>query len=219
MNFTPPHLRTEIEFEQFIGIFPNVIEENLCKAFVQWFDKVSEANITLTAQKEFASQIGGPDKNISQKTSNLRKDESIRIPSGLPMDAFPTGLCVPLWTEMKKCANRYFSEYQTPQPLESTGFKLHKVLPTGGYHVWHHEHHYHAPYRILAWHLTLEAPKRGGETEFLYQSMRVEPEVGKVVIWPAGFTHLHRGNPPLEGQKLYLTGWFDLADSNAPSRR
>ena len=58
--------------------------------------------------------------------------------------------------------------------------------------------------------MTLESPKKGGETEFLYQSMRIEPEVGKLLIWPAGFTHKHRGNPPLEGQKTYMTGWFDL---------
>ena len=37
------------------------------------------------------------------------------------------------------------------------------------------------------------------------------PEVGKLLIWPAGFTHMHRGNPPLEGEKMYITGWFTVA--------
>ena len=40
--------------------------------------------------------------------------------------------------------------------------------------------------------------------------MRIEPKVGQLTIWPAGFTHKHRGNPPLEGQKTYITGWFEL---------
>tara|TARA_B110000977_G_C10900447_1_gene425065 strand:- start:544 stop:753 length:210 start_codon:yes stop_codon:yes gene_type:complete len=58
--------------------------------------------------------------------------------------------------------------------------------------------------------IIIEAPSRGGETEFLYQSMRVEPKVGQLTIWPAAFTHKHRGNPPLEGRKTYITGWFDV---------
>ena len=54
----------------------------------------------------------------------------------------------------------------------------------------------------------LEAPTKGGETEFLHQSLRIEPKVGRTLLWPVGFTHMHRGNPPLEGEKMYITGWF-----------
>jgi hypothetical protein len=41
--------------------------------------------------------------------------------------------------------------------------------------------------------------------------MRVTPVVGRTIIWPAGFTHMHRGNPPLEGEKMYITGWFNVS--------
>ena len=34
-------------------------------------------------------------------------------------------------------------------------------------------------------------------------------KIKQLSIWPATFTHKHRGNPPLEGQKTYLTGWFE----------
>ena len=33
-----------------------------------------------------------------------------------------------------------------------------------------------------------------------------------MVIWPAYFTHLHRGNPPISNEKWIVTGWYeDLA--------
>ena len=48
----------------------------------------------------------------------------------------------------------------------------------------------------------------GGETEWLYQSRRETPKTGRVVIWPATFTHTHRGNPPLNGEKYIATSWF-----------
>ena len=63
--------------------------------------------------------------------------------------------------------------------------------------------------RVLAWMTYLKVPEEGGETEFLYQSKRIEPIVGRTLIWPAYFTHLHRGNPPLKGEKYYITGWFE----------
>ena len=49
--------------------------------------------------------------------------------------------------------------------------------------------------------------EEGGETEFLYQQLKIKPSKGRVVIWPGSFTHLHRGNPPMS-TKYIATGWF-----------
>jgi hypothetical protein len=51
--------------------------------------------------------------------------------------------------------------------------------------------------------------EEGGETEFLYQKKRVKPVKNRVVVWPAGFTHTHRGNPPLSNAKYIITGWVE----------
>ena len=55
----------------------------------------------------------------------------------------------------------------------------------------------------------------GGETEFLYQSLRIEPKMGKVIIFPAGWTHTHRGNPPIGGNKYILTSWVEEFSDSA----
>ena len=89
-------------------------------------------------------------------------------------------------------------------------FKLHKVKKSQGYHVWHYETKpKFYPDRVLAWMTYLKVPEEGGETEFLHQSKRIEPVIGRTLIWPAYFTHVHRGNPPLKGEKYYITGWFE----------
>ena len=61
---------------------------------------------------------------------------------------------------------------------------------------------------MMAFMTYLQIPEEGGETEFLHQSLRIKPEIGTTLIWPAHFTHAHRGNPPLKGNKIYVTGWF-----------
>jgi hypothetical protein len=94
-----------------------------------------------------------------------------------------------------------------------TDMKIQKTLPTEGYHVWHIEHgnfQSHDAFRAFVFSIYLNDVKKGGETEFLHQSVRVQPKTGRIVIWPAGFPYLHRGNPPLAGEKYILTSWMML---------
>jgi hypothetical protein len=50
-----------------------------------------------------------------------------------------------------------------------------------------------------------------GETEFLYQKRRISPKENTLIIWPAAFTHTHRGNVVHGAKSKYIiTGWFDL---------
>jgi hypothetical protein len=58
--------------------------------------------------------------------------------------------------------------------------------------------------------LYLNTVTEGGETEFLYQSKRVKAEKGTIVLCPTGFTHTHRGNPPLTGTKYLMNTWLEF---------
>jgi len=89
--------------------------------------------------------------------------------------------------------------------------KIQKTVPGEGYHVWHCENASVATSRrLLLCMMYLNDVEEGGETEFLHQSIRVKPEAGTIVICPAYFTHLHRGNPPLKGDKYMINGWVEF---------
>jgi hypothetical protein len=93
-----------------------------------------------------------------------------------------------------------------------TVLKLQKTLKTEGYHLWHIEHggEYENAIRSMVFSIYLNDVEEGGETEFLHFSKRVKPKKGRIVIWPAGFPYVHRGNPPISGKKYILTSWMLL---------
>ena len=49
----------------------------------------------------------------------------------------------------------------------------------------------------------------GGETEFLHQGLKVQPQKGLTLIWPADWTHTHRGVASPTQEKAIVTGWFN----------
>lgn len=84
----------------------------------------------------------------------------------------------------------------------------------GGYFHWHSEHYPHPTdphqdslHRSLLWMVYLNDVEEGGETEFYFQKIKSKPKQGTLVLAPADFTHTHRGNKPISGDKYIFTSW------------
>jgi len=81
----------------------------------------------------------------------------------------------------------------------------------GGYYQFHSEQSEGDSYisRLLTYTVYLnDVPEGEGETEFLNQGFRYQPSKGDLVIFPAFFTHTHRGNPVYTTDKYIATGWM-----------
>jgi hypothetical protein len=50
----------------------------------------------------------------------------------------------------------------------------------------------------------------GGETEWKYQKLKIQPRKGLTVIWPTDWTHTHRGLPSKTQDKYIMTGWLNF---------
>ena len=188
----------------FIEIYEENVSQELCDELVYWFDLCSDKNFTYH-NMPFADGRMKP---------TLRSDEYMVTPNApVSSISLPGETCEAYWEALNKCYSDYMGKYEIncgDRGLSSLYWKIHKVKEGQGYHVWHEENQGSiSRTRVLAWMTYLRVPEEGGETEFLHQSKRIEPVVGRTLIWPAYFTHLHRGNPPLKGEKYYITGWFE----------
>ena len=116
---------------------------------------------------------------------------------------------------LQACYDDYsdaFSVLKDNGRISCKTMKIQKTVPGGGYHVWHYEQ---GPdeqsKRVLTFLLYLNTLPTdcGGETEFLYQRKRYSPIANRLIMFPAAFTHTHRGNMVLTGDPKYIiTGWF-----------
>ena len=81
----------------------------------------------------------------------------------------------------------------------------------GGFKIWHTERsNIKNSKRALVFMTYLNDIDDGGETEFLYQKIKIKPKKGLSLIWPSDFTHTHRGIPSPTEEKMIVTGWLNF---------
>lgn len=81
--------------------------------------------------------------------------------------------------------------------------------PAGGFFEEHYENAGPSvSRRVLTFQTYLNDIEEGGGTHFVYQNFTAAPARGKTVLWPAGFTHVHRGEVAPREDKYIITGWW-----------
>ena len=81
--------------------------------------------------------------------------------------------------------------------------------PGEGYHKWHIDGAQMASCdRAMVYMTYLNDVTEGGGTMFYHQKVTTKAVKGKTLIFPAGYTHLHKGEISETQHKYILTGWI-----------
>jgi hypothetical protein len=152
-------------------------------------------------------QIGSTSKGIDLKVKNST-DVCITWQNDEIARKYVNALDLPTKEYIKKynfCDS--YSAWSIIEPINIQHYK-----PNGGFYKWHTERSnstYPVTSRHLAFMTYLNDVEDGGETEFYYQKLKVKPRKGLTLIWPADWTHTHRGIPSPTEEKYIITGWFN----------
>ena len=191
-----------VNINNFIGVYDNYVTQEECNKAINLYENQNHFNNTI-------NRIGG------EKASILQKQDQQFFAAPHNVHVWWESL-KPMMVNFDLAWNHYTKNTGADDaygvPFHFTDLKIQKTLPTEGYHVWHIEHGpgFTNECRAFVFSIYLNDVKEGGETEFLHFSKRVQPKAGRIVIWPAAFPYLHRGNPPLSGEKYILTSWMLL---------
>ena len=192
------------EYRDFIGVFSDVFPEGFCEHLITEFNRNKDLGAGSDRQK--GEGVDKHFKNDYQINANGKNINFEPFNDNNTTNMFFKGL--------QHCFDAYAGQYS---PLKDTkincnNMKMQETSTGGGYHVWHSEQgNGDQANRGLVYMLYLNTlpTEANGETEFLYQQRRLNPVENTMVIWPAAFTHAHRGNPVYgDNTKYIVTGWF-----------
>lgn len=166
-----------------------------CWDLIRW----AEANPDLLQEGQTGDRLGPGIISTVKKTWDVNLLDN---PVAQPYLDLLQQVCEAYISEFP-CSNQY-----SPWALEYCNLQWHP--PGGGFLNWHTERHSaRAPvsHRHLVYMTYLNTVNQGGETEFLHQGLAIEPEQGLTLIWPADWTHTHRGRPCSQ-IKIIMTGSY-----------
>ena len=159
------------------------------------------------------------NKKFHQKgTTGIGVDENVKKSTDMPVD--PKNLNNDEFNVLRIYMNKLFECYQDYKILwpflnksfseiDIPTFNLQKYEKGGHFADMHCERD-QIPnmHRIFAWMTYLNDVDNGGETYFEHFDLKVKPEIGKTLIWPAEWTHAHKGEVLQSGLKYIVTGWM-----------
>lgn len=191
------------EYDNFIGVYDGAFSINFCDKIIEYF-KWCQANSRTYSRAD--AEILKKDESCNLNPTSSEINFSLPHIQHLLQE-----FNVSFWDVCYKNYTNNFSDLNNYQDHTIYTYKVQKTMPAGGYHLWHSEDGTKSfSDRIGVYILYLNDVAEGGETEFLYQSKRIAPKKGRLIIFPPNYPWAHRGNPPLSGEKYIMTGWVEF---------
>ena len=193
-------MHPNIDVKDSIGVVDNIVSKEMCQDAITFFsDKKKFKQVMSRLDAEGSSNNQKNDLAIDLNEMNVGEWE-------LPIK--------PIFINLNQ-AWLFYRKSTGIDDFYRNGFvydggKIQLTQPGGGYHLWHIEHSdsFDASTRVMFYIIYLNDGFEGGETEFLNLKRRVKPKKGRIILSPAHFPYVHRGNPPLDKDKYIMTGWI-----------
>ncbi len=196
----PVEIKLEAE-KSFIGAW--LIDDlDLCDRLIDYFESVPGKR---------------PGVINSQAGSNIIP--SIKSSTDLNLDP-QVPIVLEYANHLQQICDEYIKVYEkaghtSPWVIEAANIQ--KYNPGEAYFSWHTERasgEGNPGRRHLVFMTYLNDVNDEGETEFFYQKIKVKPRKGLTLIWPADWTHTHRGVTSPSEVKYIVTGWYIFVPFN-----
>jgi hypothetical protein len=183
----------------FIGAW-KLDDVSLCDELIRFFEEHQD-------RQRQGVTLEGFDPNIKNSLDMSIAPADINTPSHRCIKAYIG--------QLYACYSDYAKQWpfleKTFPALDIGRFNIQKYNPGGHFaHVHSERTDLASLHRLFAFMTYLNDDFEDGHTHFIHQQLRIKPEKGKTLIWPAEWTHAHAGEVVSQGSKYIVTGWLLL---------
>jgi hypothetical protein len=187
----------EVKPNSFVFEKPNALSEEFCTDVIARFEEDQEG--------QYKGRIG----QLANEDNSIKKSTDLVV-SGKEH-----------WKDVDKALfqslGRAVLEFRETYPFfkgpfKDMGYGVQRTNLGEHYH-WHIDggsHDFSHRQLVAIWYLN-DVAGPGGETEFLFQDIKIRPELGKLILFPPFWTHEHRGVTLDKGVKYIATTWLVFA--------
>ena len=190
--------------KNFIEVFDDALSSKECKYIIDYMN---------TSDLMEAGSVRTPEGSGVVEKYKISTEMGIDIQDKNPInDIISTSLLYHI--------NKYKELHPQLDRLAKWGvqerYNLQKYNPNQAYFALHCENAgtcSNGNKRVLAWMFYLNTVTDDGGTYFDNYDLTLNAIEGRCVIWPAYWTHMHRGIVSKTESKYIVTGWFSFIDN------
>ena len=176
--------------EKWIKTYPKIFSKEECTGLIEWFEVLDESNqlvqTKLKGQREF-----------DEVKLNDFREQSLKVQ-------------LDVYKRFDDILEKYKQDVRVhkkalPEKSAWEEIRIKRYRSGVGNFLDHVDvGDYISARRFLVFFVYLNDVKEGGETEFPTLDLQVSPECGTILVFPATWTFLHRGNVPISNDKYIL---------------
>ena len=183
--------KKKTKFSDFIYVERDALPKSFCNNVIEKFEQ---------DDRKRQGQVGGGVQLDVKRSSDLSISQ---LDDWKSYDqAFFKSLNGGLKKYIRFLPEEYMKHRALSELGNDTGYQIQRTQPND-YYIWHHDQ---TTTRLVTFIWYLNDIKDGGYTEFI-DGTRIQPEAGKLIIFPATWDFLHRGVSPKTETKYLCTGW------------
>jgi hypothetical protein len=188
-----------------------------CKRIIDFFEKNPKRQKKGKVGNDMAGGERGEPLSTGRVDTIVKK--SFDISMSFVRDDY--AICTSIFKILKSGMIEYMYRYPFLRNIERweilPSFNIQKYNPSDAYYGLHCENDGVGDTslaRMGVWMIYLNDVTDEGGTDFPAQKKKFQPCAGDLLIWPAFWTHPHRGIPSPTQTKYIATGWFTFYDAH-----
>ena len=198
----------EVDEQTFIG--GGYMSEEICDEVLDFYNNNKSSQISGT--------IGSDEKNDGSQ-NKFDPIVNVEAKKCTQLNIIPNAQELTLYNiHLQAILDDYKQKYKWADFVKTYDIIENMIIqhykPGEGFYKWHMEQNGYANtvYRHLVFMTYLNDVENAGTEFYHFPDLKIQARKGLTLIWPAGWTHTHKGVISNVDEKYIITGWYSFYD-------